>query len=248
MAKTRQARSLARTFPCQTTAHLCILLVTLCLAKIDFYISLAPPRPLSFKLPLFCTTSWLRLLCHLPLGHQFIYFRMPVIFETPGATRPDYTILYVCVGACVLVLFRVYNYFKHRRSEISHLSIMDPSSEKKYLVDEESTNFNEKKDGVAQASQSSESAKPERPRIERPPFPPPFTPPMLSSSPTEMTFSSFEAAMEMVPRRRSYTKTLPDGTEVTGEVIVAEGWRRHTKVFGGGVCKACEESERRMTA
>jgi len=23
-------------------------------------------------------------------------------------------------------------------------------------------------------------------------------------------------------------------------------WRRHTKVFGGGVCKACEESERKM--
>ncbi|KAG9232827.1 hypothetical protein BJ875DRAFT_66504 [Amylocarpus encephaloides] len=41
--------------------------------------------------------------------------------------------------------------------------------------------------------------------------------------------------------------------EVQGEIIVAEGWRRHTRVFGGGVCKACEESksrevERRGTA
>jgi hypothetical protein len=34
--------------------------------------------------------------------------------------------------------------------------------------------------------------------------------------------------------------------EINGEIIVAEGWRRHTKVFGGGVCAACEESERRL--
>ena len=33
--------------------------------------------------------------------------------------------------------------------------------------------------------------------------------------------------------------------EVQGEIIVAEGWRRHTRVFGGGVCKACEESKER---
>jgi hypothetical protein len=35
---------------------------------------------------------------------------------------------------------------------------------------------------------------------------------------------------------------------MSGEIIAAEGWRRHTRVFGGGVCKACEESERRMSA
>jgi hypothetical protein len=33
--------------------------------------------------------------------------------------------------------------------------------------------------------------------------------------------------------------------EVQGEIIVAEGWRRHTRVFGGGVCKVCEESKQR---
>ena len=49
-----------------------------------------------------------------------------------------------------------------------------------------------------------------------------------------------------VPRRRSYTKTTPAGTEINGEIIIAEGWRRHTKVFGGGVCTACEENERRL--
>lgn len=49
-----------------------------------------------------------------------------------------------------------------------------------------------------------------------------------------------------MPRRRSYTKITPAGTEVSGEIIVAEGWRRHTKVFGGGVCAACEENEKRL--
>jgi len=71
------------------------------------------------------------------------------------------------------------------------------------------------------------------------------------------SFDSFEPealggqGAEMPPRRRSYTKStgVPGGeVEVSGEIIVAEGWRRHTRVFGGGVCKACEESERRMSA
>jgi hypothetical protein len=63
---------------------------------------------------------------------------------------------------------------------------------------------------------------------------------------------------DLLPRRRSYTKThstsstsstLSTGSvTITGEVIQAEGWRRHTRVFGGGVCKACEESEKKMSA
>jgi len=101
-------------------------------------------------------------------------------------------------------------------------------------------------------------AKPSSRIVSRPPQPPPFTPPMLDQSSemnwemnSEMPFSSFEAygpALDMPPRRRSYTKTTTAGTEVSGEIIVAEGWRRHTRVFGGGVCKACEESERSMSA
>lgn len=47
------------------------------------------------------------------------------------------------------------------------------------------------------------------------------------------------------PRRRSYTKAQ-NGVEVQGEIIVAEAWKRHTKVFGGGVCQACLESEQKM--
>jgi hypothetical protein len=50
------------------------------------------------------------------------------------------------------------------------------------------------------------------------------------------------------PRRRSYNKNLSiDGSmgiEVNEEIMVAaEGWRRHTRVYGGGVCQACLESE-----
>lgn len=69
-----------------------------------------------------------------------------------------------------------------------------------------------------------------------------------SGSPIISTFDSFEAGVVDFPRRRSYTKTTAGGVEVQGEVVMAEGWRRHTRVFGGGVCIACEESERRMTA
>lgn len=37
---------------------------------------------------------------------------------------------------------------------------------------------------------------------------------------------------------------LPMGIELNEEIIIAaEGWRRHTRVYGGGVCQACVESE-----
>ncbi|KFY41568.1 hypothetical protein V494_02906, partial [Pseudogymnoascus sp. VKM F-4513 (FW-928)] len=49
------------------------------------------------------------------------------------------------------------------------------------------------------------------------------------------------------PRRRSYAKTAA-GVEVVGEVVTGEGWRRHTRVYGGGVCLACLESERMRAA
>jgi hypothetical protein len=113
------------------------------------------------------------------------------------------------------------------------------------------------------------------PQFERPPQPPPFTPPTLdlsapqntiisnysdipfTSSPTTFSppqfpvfesspSSSYDSIGGELPRRRSYTSKTIDGMNVEGEIIVAEGWRRHTKVFGGGVCKACEENKERM--
>jgi len=84
------------------------------------------------------------------------------------------------------------------------------------------------------------------------PFPP--SPSSYLPSPSSPSFPIISETEEMggngIPRRRSYTRPLEDGPggEISGEIVVAEGWRRHTRVFGGGVCKACEESERRMTA
>jgi len=50
-------------------------------------------------------------------------------------------------------------------------------------------------------------------------------------------------------RRRSYpSKATGNVDEASGEIIIAEGWRRHTRVYGGGVCLACLESEERMRA
>jgi len=50
-------------------------------------------------------------------------------------------------------------------------------------------------------------------------------------------------------RRRSYSsKAVGRVDETNGEIIIAEGWRRHTRVYGGGVCLACVESEERMKA
>lgn len=74
--------------------------------------------------------------------------------------------------------------------------------------------------------------------------------PATNSSTLPYPSTSTNAGDVMVPRRRSYIKTLSNGSEMSGEVVEAAGqWRRHTRVFGGGVCIACEESEsRRMSA
>lgn len=61
-------------------------------------------------------------------------------------------------------------------------------------------------------------------------------------------------ALDFSVRRRSYTKVL-DGSEgqqaiLSGELVNSpmENWSRHTRVYGGGVCLACLESEEKMRA
>jgi hypothetical protein len=73
-----------------------------------------------------------------------------------------------------------------------------------------------------------------------------FTPFSQVQNQPEATTILYSESSDL-PRRRSYTKTTGESS-MSGEIITAEGWRRHTRVFGGGVCKACEESERRMSA
>ncbi|KAF7895491.1 uncharacterized protein EAF01_009453 [Botrytis porri] len=85
-----------------------------------------------------------------------------------------------------------------------------------------------------------------------PPPPPPFTPPSplepLSYTPIHGGESESAPPTEILHRHRSYTKPpnpLTNTPVVNGEIISGDGWRRHTRVFGGGVCEACAESERR---
>lgn len=166
---------------------------------------------------------------------------MPLVSQPPFpgfANLSDLPVVYVLLGASLLVLLGTYISRRTRSSRLPILASSPSQAEKGSLMSNSSSM------GSAQSASFDPVAKP---RIQRPPQPPPFTPPM--PEPTEMNFSSSEPAMDMAPRRRSYTKTMSDGTEVSGEIIVAaEGWRRHTKVFGGGVCRACEESERRLSA
>ncbi|ELR09530.1 hypothetical protein GMDG_04025 [Pseudogymnoascus destructans 20631-21] len=68
----------------------------------------------------------------------------------------------------------------------------------------------------------------------------PSTPPTTSAAVAPAT-----PATE--PKRRAYSMTAA-GVEVVGEIVTGEGWRRHTRVYGGGVCLACLESERMRVA
>jgi hypothetical protein len=81
-------------------------------------------------------------------------------------------------------------------------------------------------------------------------FPLPGQPPIPSSV---QNFEEFNwdpplpgAADGAGPRRRSYNGKTVQGIGLVGEIVEQEPWRRHTRVFGGAVCLACQESEERM--
>ncbi|KAH7399779.1 hypothetical protein BKA64DRAFT_464931 [Cadophora sp. MPI-SDFR-AT-0126] len=187
---------------------------------------------------------------------------MPVLSEPyahAAMGAPYFLLAFALLGICSFVVRR-------RRSVSTTTAAQAPVLSEK---DAESTQFRDEFD-TRDEKKISSAVEQSTNRIQRPPQPPPFTPPMpliatqdlnfgmgtnasyydspASDSPIITTFDSFEAAGMDLPRRRSYTKTTAGGVEVQGEVLMGEGWRRHTRVFGGGVCMACEESERRMTA
>jgi hypothetical protein len=161
---------------------------------------------------------------------------MPVISEPSrgGPNLPSYIVL-----GLLLVLFLTL--FRARKRTLPPILPLGMPSQDQALEKDPST-LTEAAAAPARSPQepTPRSASPE-------PLP-------MQSSQAMYDFDSFEPEMtpEMPPRRRSYTKatTSSEGVEVlvNGEIVVAEGWRRHTRVFGGGVCKACEESERKMAA
>lgn len=170
---------------------------------------------------------------------------MPVLSDQPHQSPkaishlPGAKVIYLLLG--LLFIFSLTTYLTRRpRSSSKHPKMTLPTHDEKALL-------------LSQTPPSpKQTSRPTKPRITHPGPPPPpqtssFSP--LPSPSSEIDYYSASDPDAPPPRRRSYTKASPDGeVTVSGEIIVAEGWRRHTRVFGGGVCKACEESERRMSA
>lgn len=172
---------------------------------------------------------------------------MPVLSEQPHngmSTVAGINTIYIFVGAILVFCIGLFITRRRRAATHTHNSQIPNHSEKQPLVTPPTI-------GVPETA-SSALAKPRKPIPYRDPAPPPLPSPTTEMSSSFESFAPSPSAaqfeIEMPPRRRSYTKATPDGGEVSGEIVVAEGWRRHTRVFGGGVCKACEESERRMSA
>jgi len=179
---------------------------------------------------------------------------MPVLSGSSpqhGITNPPSSITLYLLLSAILLIFILIFITRRKSAPSTGTDMSSPLLNEKDKTPSSSSPLD-------QISEPQSASLPEasKPRIQRPPQPPPFTPPTLVQS-------SFETKLDTeMPRRRSYTKTISSPTittsegnvidgrdiEVSGEIIVAEGWRRHTRVFGGGVCKACEESERRMSA
>jgi hypothetical protein len=197
---------------------------------------------------------------------------MPVLSEETRHSFSPFTYLFL-LGAVLLLSYSSWVLLKRRRISRTAAQQQNPSftaakNEKEGLLSQDSPT---PPSSISPKNENSNL------NFQRPPQPPPFTPPTpasnqeyYSSSPMqdfthvppstitsqisdpEFDFVTSPISSEtfdpVLPRRRSYTKQTPSGAEVSGEIITGEGWRRHTRVFGGGVCKACEESDRRMTA
>ena len=229
---------------------------------------------------------------------------MPVLSESHNGTFPDSLShgMYVPLG---LILFLILGLIISRRAKKeTELPEFTKSDEKRPLYLDAEREEQESHSAPMNTRQETQFHVVSRREImgenlQRPPQPPPFTPPMplhtsfshshshgpapefpvptsplFTQSPTQYAVPQESTSMEDaiaypsgssypgtfsdtpsgkdIPRRRSYTKTLSTSSNpsqaVQGEIIQSDSWRRHTRVFGGGVCKACEESERRMSA
>jgi hypothetical protein len=93
---------------------------------------------------------------------------------------------------------------------------------------------NEKEKDIPSDPESPSTPIENKPCIQQRPQPPPSTLPLLVSTNSDFEFSSFE----ITTRRTGHTPNA--GTEASG---VDEARRRHTNVFEGGVCKACEDDK-----
>jgi len=183
---------------------------------------------------------------------------MPVLSEPEPsyglAILPPTPVTSVFLAAVLLVLLGIH-LSRRRRTMSMGMSMgmsmsMEPKAPSSPSPSEKVPRTSSQTNNTSPRPDPPPSASPEEPKRspQAPPQSAPFCPPL--PAPTDPDFSSFEPvepALALPPRRRSYTKTMVDGTEVSGEILVAEAWRRHTRVFGGGVCQACEESERMST-
>jgi hypothetical protein len=197
---------------------------------------------------------------------------MPVLSEETKHSFSPFTYLFL-LGAVLLLSYSSWVLLKRRR--ISRTAAQQLPSYTAAKNEKEGLLFQDSPTPPSSLSPKNENLNLNL-NFQRPPQPLPFTPPTPASNqeyyssspmqdfthitpesttPSETNFvtspisqSPPETFDPTLPRRRSYTKQTPSGAEVSGEIITGEGWRRHTRVFGGGVCKACEESDRRMTA
>jgi hypothetical protein len=187
---------------------------------------------------------------------------MPVLYETrPSrgyeshldlAVAPhspfQFHIYWLCGALVAVAILGLVNIRGKNRENRNTITITTPGSENASYYDTEddlgmgaSPISSEEKGGeqagvTPSTSSSWQASKSFFAGIPQPSIEPFDAPPRRESETAEVTAP---------PRRRSYTKTI-DGLEVQEEIVVAEGWKRHTRVYGGGVCQACLDSEKKM--
>ncbi|PQE11055.1 hypothetical protein CJF31_00000816 [Rutstroemia sp. NJR-2017a BVV2] len=203
---------------------------------------------------------------------------MPVVTEHSTGSPPSssslfpgfFPVRYVFLSGIFFLCVSIYIRRK-RRATTQYL--FPPSREHTPILAEKTPSSISNSPEIPAASQSDVNFHPQaftpahsEPRTTPPSIPLTFPLPTTSSEFSHLPFphhhnpsSPSHSTLPPPPRRRSYTRPHPNNTnpssphspsypDINGEILIGDGWRRHTKVFGGGVCEACAESERRMSA